>query len=204
MSGPVAPLPPRPAGGTAQAGSFHNQFGVPVHAGWTVAAALGGLLAIGALLVLTLAGLSRTSVAVAVVLGGLALLAAVPAWLRTAESRRQTAIVRAAFGYRRGERPWTSKEHRKQLVIQAVLVALAALSLWNGGTVVHGYLLIFWIALFGTTALSALQKRRHESAPQGWLPRPPDSAPPRWGWHRLPTAPLQPQRPLPPRPGRRP
>ncbi len=93
---------------------------------------------------------------------GLAVVAFAAAYLLLGETRRQTRVLRAALGYRRGERPWTWRQHVLNVVasvcllLGAFLASVSEVDAW--WVVLAGY----WLLMLGATALSAVQKRRHE------------------------------------------
>lgn len=96
------------------------------------------------------------------VAAGLAILFSAIAYRLTAESRQQTRVLRAALGYRRGERPWTWTEHFVHGTVP-LSVGLAATSSTLDDADAHmlavGGIILVWAA---AVVLSAVQKRRHE------------------------------------------
>ncbi|MDQ1104756.1 hypothetical protein [Nocardioides zeae] len=95
------------------------------------------------------------------VAAGLAIVLFGIAYRRMGETRQQTRVLRAALGYRRGERPWTWTEHFVHGTVP-FSVGLALGSTLDGADarmLVVGGIILVWAA---AVAVSALQKRRHE------------------------------------------
>lgn len=170
-----------------------NALGVPVP-GWTLLATGFG----GALVVLSVvaAVLGDFALILLLVVGPVALLGvALSIWAQVelAESRRQTAVVRAVFGYGLGEIPASWRWHGWRIAFFSVSTA------WYGGLALadSSGVSCLGAACFGLNWLvftvSAVQKWRNERRPRGVFPRP----------ERVATPPATlPPRPLPPKPVR--
>jgi len=136
-----------------------TEHGVPIPRRAAVALVVGYVAAAAAYLALIFDAVPHRWV-IAVAAGGLAVVVLAAAYLLMGETRRQSRVVRAALGYRWGERPWTWGQH----VLNGTLALAIGLSLGaareddQGLTVISG-LVFLWA---GVIAVSAVQKRRHE------------------------------------------
>lgn len=142
---------------------MRNHLGVPVP-GWTVLASwTGWVVVVLAAIAVTVgefsAGVLLVVVPITVATG--ALLAA--ARLATVESRRQTAVVRGALGYRWGEQPRSWRWHAGMV---ALAIYLCVVQLWfalDGGDVADVAWAVFYVVwIGGLMVLSTVGKWRRE------------------------------------------
>ncbi|MDR6175544.1 peptidoglycan/LPS O-acetylase OafA/YrhL [Nocardioides zeae] len=97
------------------------------------------------------------------VAAGLAACFFLAAYVLMAETRRQTRVLRAALGYRRGERPWTWRQHVLNAVAVGCLLLGACLGLLSDADATWAYFILgYGVVASGLLAVSAVQKRRHE------------------------------------------
>ncbi|GAB3086089.1 hypothetical protein [Nocardioides zeae] len=136
-----------------------TEHGVPIPRRAAVVLVVGYLAAAAAYLALVLDAMPHRWV-IAGAGGGLAAVAFTAAYPLLGETRRQSRVVRAALGYRWGERPWTWSHH----VLNGTLALAIGLSLGAAREDDQGLAVISVLAFLwgGVIAVSAVQKRRHE------------------------------------------
>lgn len=141
-----------------------NELGVPVP-GWTVVASWTGWIVVTASAATAVRTDYTPKVLVAVVpLVVVSVLLLVRARAGAAESRRQTAVVRGALGYRWGERPRSWRWHAG---LVAAVIYSAAVQLWvalDDGSIEGMVFAVLYASLIGgVVVLSAVQKWRYRS-----------------------------------------